>query len=134
MSTRSVIAIKNADNTITGVYAHFDGYLEHNGKILFENYSDNTKLHKLIEQGAISILKSRIGRKHKFGADTDSTTFYHRDRGEALRVSTWKNEKQMILDMSACEYFYVFEDNTWKYSKGDEFYNLEEALQKLRKI
>lgn len=39
MSTRSTIAIENANGTIKKVYCHFDGYIEHNGKILAEHYS-----------------------------------------------------------------------------------------------
>lgn len=40
MSTRSTIAIENANGTIKKVYCHFDGYISHNGKILAEQYSN----------------------------------------------------------------------------------------------
>ena len=40
MSTRSNIAIENQDGSITSLYCHFDGYLQHVGKILADNYSD----------------------------------------------------------------------------------------------
>jgi hypothetical protein len=43
MGTRSTIAIQNADNTVTGIYCHWDGYVEHNGKILNENYTTESK-------------------------------------------------------------------------------------------
>ena len=40
MSTRSTIAIENADGTVKKVYCHFDGYIKHNGQILAEHYSN----------------------------------------------------------------------------------------------
>ena len=96
MGTRSTIALEFADGTVQQVYCHWDGYLEHNGKILFENYSDPFKLRDLIDQGDISSLGINIGEKHPFsphGSKEDeaaydaavkagATTFYGRDRGE----------------------------------------------------
>ena len=40
MATRSTIALEFADGTVQQVYCHWDGYIDHNGKILFENYSN----------------------------------------------------------------------------------------------
>jgi hypothetical protein len=103
MGTRSTIALEFADGTVEQVYCHWDGYLEHNGKILFEHYSDPFKLRDLIDQGDISSLGREIGKKHPFSPaynETDAakkaavqaaydaaseagyTTFYTRDRGE----------------------------------------------------
>ena len=111
MSTRSVIAKMNPNGSVTGVYCHWDGYPEHNGKILLENYSDKTKLSKLIENGAISSLRSRIGTKHNFdNPPKNETTFYHRDRGDNLSVSSWKNVQEMMDSMYDCEFFYVYDD------------------------
>lgn len=47
MSTRSTIAYENADGTIKKVYCHYDGYLEHNGKILAEHYSNHADWKRL---------------------------------------------------------------------------------------
>jgi len=103
MGTRSTIALEFADGTVEQVYCHWDGYLEHNGKILFEHYSDPFKLRDLIDMGDISSLGKVIGKKHPFGPayneiniekqakiqkevyaarDAGYTTFYARDRGE----------------------------------------------------
>ena len=38
MSTRSRIAIKQNDGTYKSIYCHSDGYLEHNGYILYNYY------------------------------------------------------------------------------------------------
>ena len=40
MSTRSSIAIKHGDR-IKSIYCHSDGYLEYNGRVLLEHYSDS---------------------------------------------------------------------------------------------
>ena len=94
MATRSTIALEFADGTVQQVYCHWDGYLEHNGRILFEHYSDPFKLRDLIDLGDISSLGINVGRKHAFSpfegdkADHEAamaegaTTFYGRDRGE----------------------------------------------------
>ena len=110
MATRSTIALEFADGTVQQVYCHWDGYLEHNGKILFENYSNPFILRDLIDLGDISSLGKIVGTKHPFSpfhvknselSDEENarieaelkasyeaaqaagmTTFYGRDRGE----------------------------------------------------
>lgn len=97
MATRGTIALEFADGSVQMVYSHFDNYLEHNGRILKEHYSDPFKLAELIELGSISVLAPEIGVKHPFDnphrwgtpdylaheAEYKSMTkFYGRDRGE----------------------------------------------------
>ena len=66
MATRSTIALEFADGTVQQVYCHWDGYLEHNGKLLQEHYSNPFILRDLIDQGAISSLGPIVGTKHDF--------------------------------------------------------------------
>jgi hypothetical protein len=54
MATRSRIAIETQDGIIS-IYCHWDGHIETNGKILFENY-DREKTEQLIALGNISSL------------------------------------------------------------------------------
>jgi hypothetical protein len=83
MATRSTIALEYADGTIGQVYCHWDGYLEHNGRILFESYQDPFKLRELIDLGDVSVLHANIGEKHEFNQRYENgCTFYGRDRGE----------------------------------------------------
>ena len=83
MATRSTIALEFADGTIGQVYCHWDGYIEHNGKILFNHYSDPFKLRELIDLGNLSSLAEDIGEKHNFDDNVKGQcTFYGRDRGE----------------------------------------------------
>jgi hypothetical protein len=84
MGTRSTIALEFADGTVQQVYCHWDGYLEHNGKILQEHYSDPFKLRELIDLGDMSSLAPNIGTQHSFGDRVDGEcTFYGRDRKES---------------------------------------------------
>lgn len=85
MATRSTIALEFADGTVQQVYCHWDGYIEHNGQILYKHYSDPFKLQKLINLGDLSSLHPEIGTKHSFDdrdASEGQCTFYGRDRGE----------------------------------------------------
>ena len=83
MATRSTIALEFADGSVGQVYCHWDGYLENNGKILLENYTDPFKLQKLIDTGDLSSLAPEIGEKHDFDNPVKGVcTFYGRDRGE----------------------------------------------------
>lgn len=83
MGTRSTIALEFADGTVEEVYCHWDGNIEHNGRILAEHYSDPFKLRELIDLGNLSSLHPSIGEQHNFDhAYEDGCTFYARDRGE----------------------------------------------------
>ena len=66
MSTRSDIIAQLADLRWGRIYCHSDGYLEHNGRILFENYTGQKKIERLIALGDLSSLGPEIGKKHDF--------------------------------------------------------------------
>jgi hypothetical protein len=111
MGTRSVIGVYHGGNAKV-VYCHWDGYLDHNGRILLDHY-DSSKANHLVALGDLSSLGTTIGSKHTFSpfvtedeefkalteeeqnrikAETEAAyeaakeagwcTFYNRDRGE----------------------------------------------------
>ena len=82
MGTRSTIALEYADGTVDQVYCHWDGYLDNNGKILYNHYTDPFKVQRLMDLGDISSLDTEIGDEHEFDSRGEGTTFYGRDRGE----------------------------------------------------
>jgi len=96
MGTRSTIALEFADGTVEQIYCHWDGYLEHNGAILRDHYSDPFVLRDLIDMGDMSSLGKVIGEAHPFSPHSSPEdqalyeaareagycTFYARDRGE----------------------------------------------------
>ena len=60
MSTRSKIGILRKDGSVDHVYSHWDGYPEHNGVVLIENYNNINKINELIKNGDMSILAEHI--------------------------------------------------------------------------
>jgi len=66
MPTRSDIIVQRADGKWARIYCHSDGYLSHNGKILFEHYTDQKKVDRLVALGDLSWLGPEIGRKIDF--------------------------------------------------------------------
>ncbi len=136
MATRSTIGVLNSDGSVRGVYCHWDGYPEYNGKLLMENYATEEKVRELIELGTISSLGRQIGEKHPFSKFEDDkgehplvgaakearillaeqegwTTFYGRDRGEPdANAATFDNVEQFVSEFGE-EYNYLFINGTW---------------------
>ena len=121
MATRSTIALEYADGTVHQVYCHWDGYLEHNGKILRDWYSNPFILRDLIDLGAVSSLRPMIGTKHAFShfelraeevagyklLTENMTTFYARDRGEKLIVHKFNDYEDYLAHHQYEEYEYI---------------------------
>jgi hypothetical protein len=118
MATRSTIAIQNADGTVTGIYCHWDGYLSHNGNLLYQFYRDEATVRALIGLGHISSLGREIGERHPFETYNLSeeekdprwegwTTAYGRDRGEQQDAETFRNWYTMLNEQGQ-EYNYLF--------------------------
>ena len=149
MATRSAIGIKHGDR-VKGIYAHWDGYLEHNGTILNEFYNNSVDVNKLISMGDISSLGATIGEEHEFGKrweDADyikvgdkthaapQCTFYTRDRGEKdAGFRSFGSEQEFIehYDGAGCEYFYLMDNGVWYVKEYErEFRPLHEALESI---
>ena len=137
MGTRSTIALEFADGTVQQVYCHWDGYLEHNGQILQNYYTDPFKLRDLIDLGDISSLGPNIGSKHPFsphGSKEDetlydaaraagATTFYGRDRGEdGVSARKFKDYADYRANAQFEEYNYILrKDGNWYVEFYGEF-------------
>ena len=115
MATRSNIAYKTAEGKIRSVYCHWDGYPEHNGKILMDHYTDQAKIEALVALGSISCLGTELGEKQDFDDRStqkdDWTLAYHRDRGEELVVSEYEDIPSWVADME--EYAYLWNGQEW---------------------
>jgi hypothetical protein len=150
MATRSTIALEFADGSVQQVYCHWDGYLDHNGKILYHHYSNPFILRDLIDLGDVSSLRPMIGTKHPFSkldatisdAEFDNlygnmTTFYGRDRGESdVSARSFKDIGDYFVNAQREEYDYILrnvEGNpTWYvrfYSAGYHWIPLTEAFE-----
>jgi len=115
MATRSNIAYKTAEGKIRSVYAHWDGYVANNGRILQENYQDQAKIEALVALGSISSLGAELGEKQDFDDRStqkdDWTLAYHRDRGEELVINEYDDIPSWIEDME--EYAYLWNGKEW---------------------
>lgn len=128
MGTRSAIGVMHG-NVLKAVYCHWDGYLEHNGRILQEHY-DSTKANNLVALGDLSVLRPEIGEQHAFSKhdvhgiecrvhNEEWCTFYGRDRGEkdvSWRVFHDYDSFYNYFDGSGAEYYYIMKDGVWYYS------------------
>ena len=152
MGTRSTIALEFADGTVEQVYCHWDGYLEHNGKILFENYSNPFILRDLIDLGDISSLGKIVGTKHPFSPHegetqkalyeaavaAGATTFYGRDRGEnGVAAKKFASFEEYKANHQYEEYEYILRNvngvATWFVAEhSDRYVPLEEALSTIK--
>ena len=159
MGTRSMIAIQNPySKDVRAVYCHWDGYLEHNGSILQEHYSQSPKVNNLIALGGLSSLRAELGEKHAFSSldlpkdereaheatVKNMCTFYARDRGETgqeFKVFPTLAKAADYFEGSWCEYLYVFkyskaddyQSGAWHYKKmGERWKKLAPAIRKLK--
>lgn len=146
MGTRSRIGVMHGD-VCKSVYCHWDGYLEHNGRILQEYYN-SSRANELVAMGDISSLGELIGEKHPFSPHASAkdkiaheaadaagwTTFYARDRGETgVEFATDFSFADFLnrVDDSGAEYYYIMRDGVWYTGcpgKGSRLVPLSKAL------
>lgn len=140
MATRSSIAILRADGTVSQLYSHWDGYLSHNGQLLYLHYQDPQKVEKLITLGSISSLGKEVdippGVKHSYDNKVeDITVFYGRDRGEkdvaAQHFASFEEYKKSD-NFQGYDYLFKEQNSTWYvYNQSTERLNkLYTALMK----
>jgi hypothetical protein len=119
MGTRSLIGVMHGDNC-KFVYCHWDGYLDHNGKILQEHYN-SAKANHLVALGDISSLDHNVeipeGVEHTFDNPAKGiTSFYGRDRGETgvdfCSVNSFKAFLEQV-GKTCAEYYYIMKDGVW---------------------
>lgn len=113
MSTNSTIRIKRFDGTETGIYCHWDGYIEGVGTVLQLFYNTPEKIEKLLALGDISSLqyftniesaKSAADHKNASNYTIDDlmkfvTTAYRRDKGETFKqTNSYNNEYEYTFN------------------------------------
>lgn len=142
MATRSTIAMEQPDGLVMQIYCHWDGYLENNGQILNEHYTDQAKVLALMMLGDISSLRPDIGMAHDFdarynGGDVKENwcTAYGRDRGETgTEARVFRDFDDYKQNHQYEEFEYCFRrDGRWyvaQYKRGYE--PLEKALESIK--
>jgi hypothetical protein len=135
MATRSSISIIKEDGTVSQVYCHWDGYISHNGVILFTYYQDADKVKELVNLGDMSSLGSEIipTGNHSFDNPQDNVTvFFGRDRGEDdTKPNHFKDFKDFLKKGNFQEYNYIYKEKTKKWYLLDKRENKLKALKGL---
>jgi hypothetical protein len=124
MGTRSTIALEYADGTVEQVYCHWDGYLEHNGKILRDHYMNPFKVKQLLALGGFSSLTETV--------EGTAATAYTQ-RGEECRIEKFNDYEDYAKNHQYEEYDYILRNidgkATWFVSDHDGAYvELTEAI------
>jgi len=121
MGTRSTIAIELADGTVEQVYCHWDGYLVHNGKILYTHYTDPAKVQALVNLGGFSSLCATV--------EATAETAYTR-RGEELVKHEFASFADYAYNHQREEYAYILRNSgLWQVAIGDgKFIDLSGAF------
>ena len=98
MGTRSTIAIEFADNSVSQVYCHWDGYLENNGQILETYYMDPFKVRSLVELGGFSSLRETVA---------ETAEGVYSQRGEEVAINRYKDADEYFAECQQEEYDYI---------------------------
>lgn len=137
MGTRSDIIVHRADGKWHRIYCHWDGYLSHNGQILFEHYTTQKQAEALVKPGDMSSLAPKCSKPkgHTFDKKVDGyCVYYGRDRGEEDVAGTIADT---LLDCwppggTWSEFTYVWDEGQWWVGDPDEgtqtLINLGDAL------
>jgi hypothetical protein len=132
MGTRSRIGIEMPNHSVVSVYCHYDGYVEHNGKILVEHYQNRDDVQELIDGGSMSSLRSEhlwetkavrdenndiVRDEHEnwvYAPTRNPQPLYHTERGDDLQVEHTSFDEFVSGDCGE-EYAYLFDLNgNWK--------------------
>lgn len=136
MATRSTIAVKHQDGTVSQIYCHYDGYLSCNGQLLAKHYNNQWAAELLVSGGDLSLLGERVtpdpNAVHNFKvAQNGVCVYYGRDRGETgVEPKTYASISEYFDEYSREEYNYLFNGEFWEVETWDrDVTSLTEALQ-----
>lgn len=143
MATRSYIGIHNSDtDTVDYIYCHFDGYLDHVGRILVNYYTDPARVRQLIALGSISSIGADptaqpavSNNGYPYVVVTSNAqdvpvevVAYHRDRGEQLKRYTCTLQ-EYAEEAGMVSYVYLFKDGVWQVYARRAFVPVETLLR-----
>ena len=100
MSTNAILAYPNTDGTIHATYVHYDGYIEHTGRMLANHYNDGVAAHSICHAGYLSCVEPTLKESVENSVNRSKPSVY-----ESL--------DQMLNDLSdgPIEYIYLWTMN-----------------------
>ena len=112
MATRSLIGINLNDGITKIIYCHWDGYPEHNGQLLVNNYNSPSAVFNLMGLGDLSSLDVTL----------DQCKAYHRDRNEPWGMVEPRDvntsELGAVANDYGVDYVYTYNDEfEWECSR-----------------
>lgn len=114
MSTRSMIAIQDADGACYAIYCHFDGYVSHMGKMLTTYFNSDEKAADLVNEGEV--------RAIEISAENEVVLEYFNADFEKREIEYYDTVVDMLnaFQNSDREYIYLWDDviETWLYRKN----------------
>ena len=106
MSTNSLVAILNKDNTVVSSYVHWDGNTSGVGERLLENYNSEELARELATTlGYASSLKETVAKSHEDRANSDEPESYE----------DYHEFEEMIRDSTHLEYVYTWDCHSDKW-------------------
>lgn len=134
MYVKSYICREDSDGSYYGIFCLNKGWLEHNGAILIDNYTDKQKVNELLGLGDIFELEKNVNPDPSYPHCTngerqeDVTIAYARDCGATKNYHARMIKVNEVKNMEFA-YIYVFgQDGRWRYL------NTEEEYPKLRDV
>ena len=113
MATRSRIGIEDENGKVRAIYCHFDGYVDHNGHILEEHYTDRDKINQLIDLGSISVLGTTPIENPNGEYDPDSIYTKPHNKSSPF-IYNYENQSDYFYSPDSQEYNYLFtKNNEW---------------------
>lgn len=91
------------NNVITYTYLHSDGYPEHTGKVLYEEYNELEKVKELVALGYL------------YSIDNGEVEAFHRDLGHSFD-DVKPNVVNSLEDFIDSEFNYLFDAKTKKWT------------------
>ena len=114
MSTRSMIAVQDADGACYAVYCHFDGYVSHMGRMLTTYFNSDEKAADLVNEGEV--------RAIEISAENEVVLEYFEPAFDKREIEYYDTVVDMLnaFQNSDREYLYIWDDviETWLYRKN----------------
>ena len=111
MSTRSMIAVQDADGACYAIYCHFDGYVSHMGKMLTTYFNSDEKAADLVNEGEV--------RSIEISAENEVVLEYFKADFEKREIEYYDTVVDMLnaFQNSDREYIYLWDDEVeaWVY-------------------